>query len=155
MRQLLGEQLVLGPYQEVKLRLQQVVSKVVIRPEIGAVRYTHDPADPLAQSTAVKFNLRPSAQISVSSGIDDAGLVMNFDDGRYLPFEGTGADSQWLIEFPNHARAEQQAVIASLTDIIVQFAYHGVDGGKQFSDEVLGLLYPHAKAGREDHEAGE
>jgi hypothetical protein len=48
-------------------------------------------------------------------------FTLNFDDDRYLPFEGTGAVSRWSLQFSNHAT--QQAALDSLTDIIVHVQY--------------------------------
>jgi hypothetical protein len=73
-------------------------------------------------------NLRASQQIAVSTGVDDDGLfVFNFDDERYLPFEGTGVISRWTLEFPN--REGQLKMIESITDIIVHVRYTARSGG--------------------------
>jgi hypothetical protein len=56
------------------------------------------PGDDLAP----RENLRASQQIAVSTGVDDDGLfVFNFEDERYLHFEGSGVISRWTLEFPN------------------------------------------------------
>ncbi|MDD2047768.1 neuraminidase-like domain-containing protein [Pseudomonas putida] len=132
---------VLGPYQDIKARLLQVSSKTVIKPEIAAVRYCHDANNEQANPGDIKFNLRPSGQIAISNGLDDNGVLqMNFDDGRYLPFEGTGADSEWLLEFPRFQSDTQKKLLGNITDIIVHFHYTAVDGGQTFSGEVEKLL---------------
>ena len=48
-------------------------------------------------------------------------FALNFDDERYLPFEGTGAVSRWALVFPRPDR--QQDALRSLTDIIVHVQY--------------------------------
>ena len=132
---------VVGPYQDIKARLLQVSSKTVIKPDLAAVRYCHDANHEESNSANIKFNLRPSGQIAISSGLDDNGVVqMSFDDGRYLPFEGTGADAEWLLEFPRFKRDEQQALLSNVTDIIVHLHYTAVDGGQAFSSSVAELL---------------
>ncbi|MCV4339645.1 Tc toxin subunit A-related protein [Pseudomonas capsici] len=93
-----------GPYQDIRATLTQTWNAVQMS----------SPDGPL------KENMRASQQIAVSTGIDDDGLfVFNFDDERYLPFEGTGAISRWALTFS----AGQEDVIASITDIIVHVRY--------------------------------
>lgn len=132
---------VIGPYQNIRARLLQTSSQTVIKPSLAAVRYTHDPSDSQADTTDIRFNLRPTGQIALSTGLDDSGMVqMSFDDGRYFPFEGTGAISSWLLEFPRHGQDDQQALFDALTDIVIQFQYTAVDGGRQLAQDVEALL---------------
>lgn len=93
----------LGPYEDIRATLTQTYNAV----QIG---------------DSLKENLRASQQVVLSGGVADDGLfVFDFNDERYLPFEGTGAISRWLLHFPNHA--QQRAMLESLTDIIVQVQY--------------------------------
>ncbi|MBI6856207.1 toxin, partial [Pseudomonas cichorii] len=93
-----------GPYQDIRATLTQTWSAVQM----------NGPQGPL------KENMRASQQIAVSTGIDDDGMfVFNFDDERYLPFEGTGAISRWALDFSDG----QEDMIASITDIIVHVRY--------------------------------
>ncbi|MBX8512477.1 toxin [Pseudomonas cichorii] len=94
----------LGPYQDIRATLTQTYNAVQINGPQGAP----------------KENMRASQQIAVSTGVDDDGLfVFNFDDERYLPFEGTGAISRWALQFS----AGQEDMIASITDIILHLRY--------------------------------
>ncbi|MBI6843424.1 toxin [Pseudomonas syringae] len=96
-----------GPYQDIRATLTQSYS---------AVQMDAQPDGPL------KENMRASQQIALSTGVDDDGLfVFNFDDERYLPFEGTGAISRWTLSFSNPAA--QRDMINSITDIIVHMRY--------------------------------
>lgn len=96
-----------GPYQDIRATLTQTYNAV----QMGK-----------AADAPLKENMRASQQIAVSTGVDDDGLFMfNFDDERYLPFEGTGAISRWNLTFPNHLA--QQDMIDSITDIIVHVRY--------------------------------
>nr|WP_232924773.1 toxin [Pseudomonas cichorii] len=93
-----------GPYQDIHAALTQTYSAVQM----------NGPQGPL------KENMRASQQIVISKGIDDDGMfVFNFDDERYLPFEGTGAISRWALKF----NAGQEDMITSITDIIVHMHY--------------------------------
>jgi hypothetical protein len=99
---------VVGPYQDIRATLTQTYNAV----EIGAT---------------LKENMRASQQIAVSTGVDDDGLfVFNFDDERYLPFEGTGVISRWKLEFKNPG--SQRDMIDSITDIIVHIRYTAITG---------------------------
>ncbi|HFJ0970079.1 TPA: neuraminidase-like domain-containing protein [Salmonella enterica] len=124
-----------GPYQDVRLMLTQSGSRVLLKPDINGVNYLNDPTKGSAAS--ILTNPRASQQVAVSSGLNDAGLfVLNFGDERYLPFEGTGAVSDWQIAFPNPTSAEQKALLASLNDVIVQVHYTAVYGGSSFEQLV-------------------
>ena len=93
-----------GPYQDIRATLTQTYNAVQMSGPQGAL----------------KENMRASQQITVSTGVDDDGMfVFNFDDERYLPFEGTGAISRWALMFS----AGQKDMIASITDIIVHVRY--------------------------------
>ncbi|MFJ4142256.1 neuraminidase-like domain-containing protein [Pseudomonas sp. NPDC089734] len=93
-----------GPYQDIRATLTQTWNAVQM----------NGPDGPL------KENMRASQQVIVSTGVDDDGLFMfNFDDERYLPFEGTGAISRWALTFS----AGQEEMIASITDIIAHVRY--------------------------------
>ncbi len=118
---------VIGPYQDVRAILTQTDSHVIVKPDVDAVTQLLDQW--LISSTAIKSNLRASQQIALSTGIDDSGLFsLNFGDERYLPFEGTGAVSSWTLTFPEHTDEAQQALLASLTDVIVCVRYTAKDG---------------------------
>lgn len=96
-----------GPYQDLRATLTQSYS---------AVQMDARKDGPL------KENMRASQEIALSTGVDDDGLfVFNFDDERYLPFEGTGAISRWTLTFSRPA--SQREIIDSITDIIVHMRY--------------------------------
>lgn len=96
----------LGPYKDICAVLTQSYSKVEMAATVGTA----------------KENLRASQQIALSHGTDDNGqFQLNFQDERYLPFEYTGAISRWSLTFPNPEA--QQAMLKSLTDIIVHVSY--------------------------------
>lgn len=94
-----------------------------------------------------KYNVRPSQQIVVSRGIDDDGMMMDpqMQDDRYLPFEGTGAISDWTLTFPNATTEEQQAILTSLNDVIVHLTYTARVSG---SAARVALRPPEGRLGR-------
>jgi hypothetical protein len=132
------------PYQDVQALLTQTRSQTLLQPDIDGVKHLNDNAK--GSGTHVVTNLRPSQQIALSSGVDDSGtFALLAQDGRYLPFEGTGAVSSWTLVFPRavdtqggklKADPAQQAVLEALTDVIVQVQYTALDGGASFADAV-------------------
>ena len=68
-----------------------------------------------------------SSDGSVTGDENDAGL---FDpamrDERYLPFEGAGADSTWMLELPTNFKSFDYGTIS---DVILHMRYTARDGG--------------------------
>ncbi|MCS3409314.1 neuraminidase-like domain-containing protein [Serratia sp. AKBS12] len=63
--------------------------------------------------------------IAVSHGMNDSGqFQLDFNDARYLPFEGIPVDDMGLLSlsFPN-ATGKQKVILQSLTDIIFHIRY--------------------------------
>lgn len=128
-----------GPYQDVKMTLTQSGSRTLLKADIDGVNYLNDSTKGSASN--IVTNLRASQQIAVSQGINDSGMfVLNFGDERYLPFEGTGAISDWQLKFPNYTSAQQQAVLQSLNDVIIQVHYTALYGGSTFEQAVTNTL---------------
>ncbi|OPB01252.1 Tc toxin subunit A-related protein [Pseudomonas synxantha] len=95
----------LGPYEDIKAILTQTHNEIVL---------------PAGER---RRDMRAHQQIALSTGLDDNGLfTLNFEShDRYLPFEYTGAISNWTLEFPNHSR--QEAVLQSINDIVIHLRY--------------------------------
>ncbi|KVP29185.1 neuraminidase-like domain-containing protein, partial [Burkholderia ubonensis] len=101
---------VLGPYQEVGAMLTQLSNTLY---------YTKEKV-----SNHSKTNLRAFQQVALSQGVNDSGLFqLDFNDERYLPFEGTGVESKWKLAFPgwqNEAGNPARTLLESLDDVIIQ-----------------------------------
>ena len=66
--------------------------------------------------------------IVTSSGKDDSGLFeLNFQDERYLPFEGAGAISSWKIDLPQECN---RIDIRSISDVVLHVKYTALEGGE-------------------------
>ncbi|WP_341959300.1 neuraminidase-like domain-containing protein [Pseudomonas sp. RC10] len=139
---------VLKPYQDVHATLSQQTSSYLLKPEIGNVKFLYQQAgellegsdDDLRQDHLVT-NPRANQQIGLSTGVDDHGMFqLDFGDERYFPFEGTGAISRWTLSFPHHETEDQQAMLDTLTDVILHIRYLAVDGGKAFAADVEKLV---------------
>ncbi len=78
---------------------------------------------------------RANQQIALSKGINDTGLFeMNVNDTRYLPFEGTGAVSNWTLSIP---RDNNNIDYDSLTDVIVRMEYTALPGQPAYEKHVI------------------
>lgn len=63
--------------------------------------------------------------LAISHGLNDSGqFQLDFNDGKYLPFEGIAIDDSGLLTltFPN-AKAKQESMLLSLSDVILHIRY--------------------------------
>ncbi len=107
---------VLGPYQEVGAMLSQLSNTLYLTKE--------------KTPTRAKTNLRAYQQVALSQGINDSGMFqLDFNDERYLPFEGTGVASRWKLVFPgwkNETGNAAKRLLESLDDVIIQVRYTAI-----------------------------
>jgi hypothetical protein len=85
----------------------------------------------------------PITSIAVSSLEDENGVFeLNFQDERYLPFEGAGCVSKWRCELL--PKELQQFDYDTITDVVIKMRYTSVDGGDKLkrpaSDAVLDYI---------------
>ncbi|MEO6677070.1 MAG: hypothetical protein ABIO21_06830 [Pseudomonas sp.] len=131
---------VAGPFENVKATLLQISSMTATKPSTRSVEYLHFPDGEVAPAD-VLFNLRSGQQIGVSAGIADSGLVTRKpEEGLLNPFECTGAVSRWTLNCPWPGKAAQQAMLASLTDVIVEVRYTAKVGDQIFRRKVEELV---------------
>lgn len=136
---------VVGPYQNIHATLTQNTNLVVLKPDKDVVNYAiyqtapqkSGTAPPQPAADAMRQNWASSQQIALSKGVDDSGLfVLNFDDPRYLPFEGTGAVSSWTLSMPP---STNQINFSGISDVIVTVKYTAIEGGSAFGSDVINL----------------
>lgn len=114
---------VVGPYQNIKATLTQKKNSVVMQPQIGAVNYLLNLTSEQPSPSVMRTDWAPKGgtSIAISRGADDSGMfVLDFNDPKYLPFENTGAVSEWELSMPidtNYFDFEQ------LTDVILNVKY--------------------------------
>jgi hypothetical protein len=125
---------VVGPYTSVNCRLTLQSSAVRVDPTLlGGSRYLPDP-DPAADPR-FRLDLGSVQSISTSRAHSDAGLFeVNFRDERYLPFEGAGAVSTWLIELDPRCNDFD---LGTLSDVIIELRYTAREGGRQLRERCL------------------
>lgn len=131
--------LLLGPYQNVHATLRQTSNKTLMAPDIqGAEHLLTGERNAEEQNDNIRSNVQLNQQVALSQGLNDNGMFMlNFDDQRYLPFEGTGAISTWELEMP---KDENNNINATLTDVIIEVRYTALAGDKSFAQQVRSML---------------
>ena len=87
-----------------------------------------DTDQPLQDSTIL-----PQTAIATSTANQDGGVFeLNFNDPRYLPFEGAGAVSSWRLELPAAIRRFDYDTI---TDVILHLSYSARDGSATLQED--------------------
>ncbi|WP_250294794.1 Tc toxin subunit A-related protein [Wolbachia endosymbiont of Oedothorax gibbosus] len=116
-----------APYQDIHATLQQTGNRVVLKPDIEAIKSLLGESDESNES--IRVNWKTGQQIAISKGNQaDSGLFeLNFNDERYLPFEGTGAVSDWILKLRNATK---------VSDVIVHLDYTAFDGGEELCNKV-------------------
>ncbi len=129
---------VVGPYQNISATLTQTGNKVLLKDDIEAVKFLlGDPDASEPDTGTLRQDWRNTQQIALSRGLDDRGMfVLDFRDDRYLPFEGTGAISDWTLKL---RKAANPFDFNTLTDVIINVQYTALDGGDTFSGQVTAL----------------
>lgn len=112
---------IVGPYTGVHCTLSLSSSEIRISNLVGS-GYAFEEDDPrrLQLFGAIK-------SIATSHAQDDSGIFnLNFEDDRFLPFEGMGAVSNWLINMP---KENNQFNFDTVSDVILHLHYTADDGG--------------------------
>ncbi|MEO1351410.1 MAG: toxin, partial [Cyanobacteria bacterium J06635_15] len=124
---------IVGPYQTVKATLTQTGHKTLLAPDIEGVNYLLGESDTIPGS--IRADWRANQQIALSTGVDDSGVFeLNFNDDRYLPFEGTGAVSNWLLEMPLSTNAID---FDTISDVVINLRYMCKTDGGKFKQDVM------------------
>ena len=123
---------VTGPYTNVSARLSLVRSRIRIKSQTSQYTYTgiNDPN--------FRHNLVGIQSIAASNGLNDSGLFeLNFQDERYLPFEGAGAISSWRLDLPTEFHPFDYNTIS---DVILTISYTAREGGDRLKIVVQNAL---------------
>ena len=132
---------VIGPYQNLAATLTQNSNTIVLSADPVAVAFLLNPSPSGSGPSTLRKNWLPNQSIAISGGIDDSGMfVLDFNDARFLPFEGTGAVSSWTLFFPGPPHGETSSMFDSLSDIIIRVRYTALDGGIGFAGKVKDKL---------------
>ncbi|PHM61559.1 neuraminidase-like domain-containing protein [Xenorhabdus ishibashii] len=132
----------LGPYEDVRASLIQLSNMLNSTADLKTVDYLLNPLEH-TKPKDVLLNVQANQSVVISTAMEDSGMFrLNFDDELFLPFEGTGAISQWKLEFGS----DQDQLLESLSDIILHLRYTARDvsgGSSEFSQQVRSRLNKH------------
>jgi hypothetical protein len=136
---------VIGPYQNLNATLTQNSNMTILMSDnLDAVKYTIskttagtglNPPEP--DSSVLRQNWNSNQAIAISKGMNDSGLfVLDFNDERYLPFEGTGAVSNWSLSLPPDTN---RINFDSISDVIITVKYTAKNGGTAYAGNVKSI----------------
>ncbi len=115
-----------GPYTPVSAVLLLVGNKYRKNTDADNTAGTGYAEDP-GNDERFLYNVGSVQSIAASSAQNDGGVFqLNFNDERFLPFEGAGASSSWHLEFPAEIA---QFDYNSISDVIIHLNYTARDGG--------------------------
>jgi len=114
---------VVGPYTSVNCTLSLTNHGIRMTEDVAAGY-----GDPLTGAdTRFYKSPTPVTAVATSHGQNDAGMFeLNFNDERFLPFEGAGAASEWRIELP---RENNQFDLATVSDVVLHVRYTATPSG--------------------------
>ncbi|MDE9452719.1 neuraminidase-like domain-containing protein [Xenorhabdus bovienii] len=127
--------MLIGPYEDICAQLSLGVNTRMVKADIQTMeKLVKEGIN--ADSPYLARSIHPNQQISLSTGINDSGMfTLNFDDERFLPFEGAGVESSWTFGFTNNSQN-----LDSLTDVILHVRYTAKIGSSAFGKAVQKLL---------------
>ena len=136
-----------GPYTTVNCSLRLLKNTTRVNTSMNSEgNYEHENDEGLwIDDDRFRSSNVPVTSIATSKGQNDAGMFeFNFRDERYLPFEGAGVISDWLIELggANFEAGDGNEVLrqfdyATITDVILHLNYTARENGGLFKDNAL------------------
>ena len=127
---------VVGPYENFNATMTQLGHRTVLRADLAAVKHLLTGEDEAPAS--IRADWRPTQQVALSRGVNDSGLFqLNYQDERFLPFEGTGAVSRWRLQING---TDGQLHREHLRDVIFTVQYTALPGGDDFAEKVKSAL---------------
>ncbi|WP_168254989.1 neuraminidase-like domain-containing protein [Rhizobium leguminosarum] len=125
-----------GPYQNIQATLRQTGNRVILKPDINAVKLLQG-EEATVPAGVVESNVRPNQSIALSKGQGDTGTFeLDLNAPLYLPFEQTGAISSWELSMP---RSNNLIDFGSISDVVFELLYTATDGGDGFRQQVSAL----------------
>jgi hypothetical protein len=108
---------VVGPYTSINCTLSLTNHGIRFSKDVAAGY-----GNPLTGADARFYkSVVPQSAIATSHGQNDSGMFeLNFNDERFLPFEGAGAVSEWRLELPPE---NNQFDLATVSDAILHVRY--------------------------------
>jgi hypothetical protein len=130
---------VAGPYATVACTLRLTRNSVRVKSAVGdGYSRTGDEDDRFVESRI------PVKAIATSSGQNDSGMFeFSFRDERYLPLEGAGVISDWILELfhapdlPDYGRSLRQWDYDTLSDVIIHVDYVALEDNGPFRTKAI------------------
>lgn len=115
---------VTGPYTNVNAKLTLLSNRTRKTSRVGSGGYGYTGLE----DDRFRHDVAGIQSIATSGAQNDAGMFeLNFQDERYLPFEGAGAISTWRLELSGDYRQFDYDTIA---DVILHMNYTAREGGE-------------------------
>jgi hypothetical protein len=132
-----------GPYTTVNCSLRLVKNSMRKNTQMnsdGNYEHNNDIGLPLDDDRFRSSNV-PVTLIATSTGQNDTGMFeFNFRDERYLPFEGAGVISDWMIELTD-VKDLRQFDYTTISDVILHLKYTARETSGTFKQEVIDHLH--------------
>ncbi|MGF6711457.1 hypothetical protein QFZ41_002421 [Luteibacter sp. W1I16] len=145
---------------EIRAVLTQSSNTLLYRPAPEGAEHLYDPDK--GDMEAIVRDLRGDQQVVLSHAsprpradpMETIMLRAEHADGRYGPFEGTGAISSWTLVFPGD-KNDSKLIRDEIEDVEIHLDYSSAWGGTEFKEKVDNLLAsrPSANTGRESAES--
>jgi hypothetical protein len=120
---------IVGPYTNVNCTLTLEQNRV--RKNATYTNYT--------DASNIHTDYSSIESVAIGHGQNDSGLFeLNFNDERYLPFEGAGAISRWKLKLSNIDLA--QFDVKSITDVVLHMRYMARNGGEKMAQDARVIL---------------
>ncbi len=130
---------VTGPYTSVNCTLSLLRSSIRKKPTLDEDgSYARDGSE----DPRFSDHFGSLESIVTSAGQGDSGMFeTNLHDERYLPFEGSGAISQWRLQLPaNESHDVRQFDYDTIADVVLHVRYTAREGGDLLKNGALGNL---------------
>ena len=131
-----------GAYTSVNCSLRLLKNDIRINTAMnGSGNYEHENDEGVwITDTRFRSSIVPVSAIATSDGHDDPGMFeFSFRDERYLPFEGAGAVSEWMIELSTEQEF-RQFDYTSISDVILHVNYTARESGGLFRQKAVDYL---------------
>ncbi len=135
---------VTGPYTTISCTLRLLKNSIRVNTADGTGGYPRNSDG--GDERFVETNI-PVKAIATSSGQNDSGVFeLSFRDERYLPFEGAGVVSDWVLELfsdlpeKNFGRQLRQFDYGSISDVVLHVSYTAREDAGGFKNNAIDHL---------------
>jgi hypothetical protein len=139
-----------GPYTGVNCTLRLLKNTIRINTKLNSEnKYVHENEEGLwTDDNRFRSNNVLVTSMAASKGQNDAGIFeFNFRDERYLPFEGAGVISDWMIELggADFKDTDDNAFLrqfdySTISDVIIHLNYTARESSGTFKDKAIAYM---------------